>query len=44
MEDINDAGHKYAKRFCKDLKKKEWYDYHEYEDFYVQSDTVLLAI
>ena len=22
MEDINDAGYKYAKRFCKDLKKK----------------------
>ena len=39
-EDITDAGYTHAKRVCKDFKIKDFGEYHE---FYVQSDTLLLA-
>ena len=40
MEDIIHAEYAHAKRDCKDYKIK---DSGEYHDFYVQSDTLLLA-
>ena len=40
MEDIIHAEYAHAKRVCKDYKIK---DSGEYHDFYVQSDTLLLA-
>ena len=40
MEDITDTGYTHAKRVCKGLKIKNLVKYH---DFYVQSDTLLLA-
>ena len=41
MEDIiTDADYTYTKRVCKDTEIKKIGDYH---DFYVQSDTLLLA-
>ena len=40
MEDITDADYTDAKRVCKDFKIKNLGEYH---DFYVQSDTLLLA-
>ena len=40
MEDITDIDYKHAKRLFKNLSNKNLGDYH---DFYVQSDTILLA-
>ena len=40
MEDITDTDYAHAKRVCKDFKIK---NLGEYYDFYVQSDTLLLA-
>ena len=40
MEDITDVDHRHAKRVFKNLINKNLGDYH---DFYVQSDTLLLA-
>ena len=40
MEDITDADYMQAKRVCKDFEIK---NLGEYNDFYVQSDTLLLA-
>ena len=40
MEDITDADYVHAKRVCKDSEIKQLGEYH---DFYVQSDTFLLA-
>ena len=40
MEDITEVGHRHAKRVFKSLNNKNLIDYH---DFYVQSDTLLLA-
>ena len=40
MEDITDADYAHAKRICTDFKIKNFGEYH---DFYVQSDTLLLA-
>ena len=40
MEDITDADYAHAKRVCKDFEIKNLGEYH---DFYVQSDTLLLA-
>ena len=40
MEDITDADYAHAKRVCKDFETKNLGEYH---DFYVQSDTLLLA-
>ena len=40
MEDITDAHYKHAKRVCKDF---EIQNLGEYQDLYVQSDTLLLA-
>ena len=40
MEDITDVDHMHAKRVFKNLNNKNLGDYH---DFYVQSDTLLLA-
>ena len=40
MEDITDVRHRHAKRVFKNLSNKNLGDYH---DFYVQSDTLLLA-
>ena len=40
MQDITDADCTHAKRVCKDLEIKQLGEYH---DFYVQSDTLLLA-
>ena len=40
MEYITDVDHRYAKRVFKNLSDKNLGDYH---DFYVQSDTLLLA-
>ena len=40
MEDITDANYAHVKRVCKDFEIKTLGEYH---DFYVQSDTLLLA-
>ena len=40
MEDITDADYAHAKRVCKDFEIASLGEYH---DFYVQSDTLLLA-
>ena len=40
MEDIIDVDHRHAKRVFKNLSNKNLGEYH---DFYVQSDTLLLA-
>ena len=40
MEDIAEADCVHAKRVCKDFEMK---DLREYNDLYVQSDTLLLA-
>ena len=40
MEDITDADYVHAKRVCKDFEIK---NIGEYNDFYVESDTLLLA-
>ena len=40
MEDITDADYAHTKRVCKDFEIKNVGEYH---DFYVQSDTLLLA-
>ena len=40
MEDITDADYMYAKRVCKDFEIKSLGEYH---DFYLKSDTLLLA-
>ena len=40
MEDITDADYAYAKRICKDFEIKSL---GEYQDLYVQSDTLFLA-
>ena len=40
MEDITDVDHRHAKRVFKNVNNKNLGDYH---DFYVQSDTLLLA-
>ena len=40
MEDITDVDHRHIKRAFKSLNNKNLGDYH---DFYVQSDTLLLA-
>ena len=40
MEDISDADYVHVKRVCKDFAIKYLGEYH---DFYVQSDTLLLA-
>ena len=40
MEDITDVDYVHAKRVCKDSEIKHLGEYH---DFYVQSDTFLLA-
>ena len=40
MEDITEVEHRHAKRVFKSLDNKYLGDYH---DFYVQSDTLLLA-
>ena len=40
MEDITDADYTHAKSVCKDLENK---NLGEYQDFYVQSDILLLA-
>ena len=40
MEDITDADYPHAKRISKDFEIKYLGEYH---DFYVQSDTLLLA-
>ena len=40
MEDITDADYVHAKRVCKDFEIK---NVGEYNDFYVESDTLLLA-
>ena len=40
MGDITDAGYAQAKKFCKDFEIK---NLGEYQDLYVQSDTLLLA-
>ena len=40
MEDITDADYAHAKRVCKDFEIK---NFGEYRDFYVQSNTLLLA-
>ena len=40
MEDITDEDYVHAKRVCKDFKIKNLEEQH---DFYVQSDTLLLA-
>ena len=40
MEDITDADYAYAKRVCKNFEIENFGEYH---DFYVQSDTLLLA-
>ena len=40
MGDITDAGYAQAKTFCKDFEIK---NLGEYQDLYVQSDTLLLA-
>ena len=40
MEDITDADYAHAKRVYKDFEKKNW---GEYQDLYVQIDTLLLA-
>ena len=40
MEDITDADYGHTKRVCKDFEIKNFGEYH---DFYVQSDTLLLA-
>ena len=40
MEDITDADYAHGKRVCKDFKIK---NLGEYNDLYVQSDTLLLA-
>ena len=40
MEDISDADYVHVKRVCKDFEIKHLGEYH---DFYVQSDTILLA-
>ena len=40
MEDITDADYTHAKRVYKDFEKKNW---GEYQDLYVQIDTLLLA-
>ena len=40
MEDITDADYAHAKRVCKDFEIK---NLGEYQDLYVQSDTLLLA-
>ena len=39
MEDITDADYAYIKRVCKDFE----INLGEYHDFYVQSNTLLLA-
>ena len=40
MEDITDADYVHAKRVCKDFEIK---NIGEYNNFYVESDTLLLA-
>ena len=40
MEDITDSDYTHAKRFCKDFEIK---DLREYQDLYIQSNTLLLA-
>ena len=40
MEDITDADYAHAQRVCKDFEIKKLAEYH---DFYVQSNTLLLA-
>ena len=40
MEDVTDADYVHAKRVCKDFKIKNLGEYH---DFYLKSDTLLLA-
>ena len=40
MEDITDAENAHLKSVCKDFERKNLEKYH---DFYVQSDTLLLA-
>ena len=40
MEDIANAGYMHTKRVCKDLEIKSFGKYH---DFYLKSDTLLLA-
>ena len=40
MGDITDADYAHAERVYKDFEIKLWGEYH---DFYVQSDTLLLA-
>ena len=40
MEDISDADYVHVKRVCKDFEIKHLGEHH---DFYVQSDTLLLA-
>ena len=40
MEDITDVDYAHTKRVCKDFEIKNVGEYH---DFYVQSDTLLLA-
>ena len=40
MEDITDVDYMHAKRVCKDFKIKNLGEYH---DFYLKSDTLLLA-
>ena len=39
-EDYTDVDHRHAKRVFKSLNNKNYHDYH---DFYVQSDTLLFA-
>ena len=40
MEDITDTDYTHAKKFCKDFEVNKLGEYH---DFFVQSDTLLLA-
>ena len=40
MEDIADADYAHATRVCKDFEMR---NFREYNDLYVQSDTLLLA-
>ena len=41
MEDITNAEYAHAKRVCKDFEIKHLREYH---NFYVQSDSLLLAV
>ena len=40
MDDITDADYTHRKRVCKDFETKKLGEYH---DFYIQSNTILLA-